>query len=207
MSSRHIVYLVDDDDALRRATSRLLQASGLDVRAFPSAEEFLAHYDAAVPGCLLLDLRMPGQSGLELQRTLLDRGVAVPIVFLTGHADVPASVHAMKGGAIDFLEKPVDEDRLLCAIEQALEVDLAARRARGDLTQVQARLANLTAREREVLVEVVAGKLNKQIASSLGIAERTVKLHRARVLEKMGAESLADLVRIAERLGLGPARA
>ena len=207
MSSRHIVYLVDDDDALRRATSRLLQSSGLEVRAFPSAEEFLAHYDAAVPGCLLLDLRMPGQSGLELQRTLLDRGVGVPIVFLTGHADVPASVHAMKGGAIDFLEKPVDEDRLLAALEQALEADLAARRQRGDLTQIQGRLASLTPRERDVLALVVAGKLNKQIASSLGIAERTVKLHRARVLEKMGAASLADLVRIAERLGLGPARA
>ncbi len=207
MSSRHVVYLVDDDDALRRATSRLLQSSGLDVRAFPSAEEFLAHYDAAVPGCLLLDLRMPGQSGLELQRTLQERGARLPIVFLTGHADVPASVHAMKGGAIDFLEKPVDEDRLLAAIEQALEADLSARRARGDLAQVQERLASLTPRERDVLVEVVAGKLNKQVASSLGIAERTVKLHRARVLEKMGAESLADLVRIAERLGLGPGRA
>jgi FixJ family two-component response regulator len=206
VNARHVVYLVDDDDALRRATSRLLQSSGLDVRAFASAEAFLSEYDGAEPGCLLLDLRMPGQSGLELQRTLRERGVGLPIVFLTGHADVPASVHAMKGGAIDFLEKPVDEDRLLGAIESALEADLAARRERGDLTQIQARLASLTGREREVLVEVVAGKLNKQVANALGIAERTVKLHRARVLEKMGAESLADLVRIAERLGLGPDR-
>jgi FixJ family two-component response regulator len=206
VSARHVVYLVDDDDALRRATSRLLQSNGLDVHAFASAEAFLAEYDASSPGCLLLDLRMPGQSGLDLQRTLVERGVALPIVFLTGHADVPASVHAMKSGAIDFLEKPVDEDQLLSAVEKALEVDVAARRERGDLSQIQARLASLTEREREVLVEVVTGKLNKQVASTLGIAERTVKLHRARVLEKMGAESLADLVRIAERLGLGPAR-
>ncbi len=205
MSSSAQVFLVDDDDALRRATTRLLGLHGFVVRPFATAEEFLASYDPAQPGCLLLDLRLPGQSGLELQRTLAQRGATPPIVFLTGHADVPTSVFAMKGGAIDLLEKPVREEDLVAALARALEFDARSRAERQQLAKVQQRYAALTAREREVFFEVVAGRLNKQAAQTLGIAERTVKLHRARVLEKMGAGSVADLVRMAEALDLRPA--
>jgi len=199
------IFLVDDDEALRRATTRLLRSHGLEVQAFESAEEFLARYDAALPGCLLLDLRLPGQSGLELQRTLAERGATPPIVFVTGHADVPTSVFAMKGGAIDFLEKPVPEKELVAALVRALELDARARLERGQLERIQARYASLTSREREVFSEIIAGRLNKQAALTLGIAERTVKLHRSRVLEKMDAGSVADLVRMAEALDLRPA--
>jgi len=199
------IFLVDDDEALRRATTRLLRSHGLEVQAFESAEEFLARYDAALPGCLLLDLRLPGQSGLELQRTLAARGATPPIVFVTGHADVPTSVFAMKGGAIDFLEKPVPEKELVAALVRALELDARARLERGQLERIQARYASLTSREREVFSEIIAGRLNKQAALTLGIAERTVKLHRSRVLEKMDAGSVADLVRMAEALDLRPA--
>ena len=199
------IFLVDDDEALRRATTRLLRSHGLEVQAFESAEEFLARYDAALPGCLLLDLRLPGQSGLELQRTLAARGATPPIVFVTGHADVPTSVFAMKGGAIDFLEKPVPEKELVAALVRALELDARARLERGQLERIQARYASLTSREREVFSEIIAGRLNKQAALTLGIAEHTVKLHRSRVLEKMDAGSVADLVRMAEALDLRPA--
>jgi FixJ family two-component response regulator len=203
MTRRGMVFLVEDDEALRRATTRLLEACGFGVRPFAAAEEFLAAFDSAAPGCLLLDLRLPGQSGLELQRTLERRGDMPPIVFLTGHADVPTSVFAMKRGAVDFLEKPVRDEDLIAALERALEVDEETRRERGDRARIEKRYATLTPREREVLTLIVAGRLNKQTALELGIAERTVKLHRARVLEKMGADSVADLVRMAEMLGLG----
>lgn len=204
MSARGTVYLVDDDEALRRATSRLMTAAGFAVVAFASAEEYLAALDPAAPGCLLLDLSMPGLDGLELQRVLAERGAAPPIIFLSGHADVSASVRAMKGGAVDFLEKPVDDEVLIAALDRALDRDATLRRERTSRTQLERRYANLTPREREVLALIVAGKLNKQAASALGIAERTIKLHRSRVLEKMGAPSLADLVRMAEQLGVGP---
>lgn len=194
------VYLVDDDEALRRATRRLLDSHGFEVQAFASAEEFLGAWDPDLGGCLLLDLRLPGQSGLELQRTLAERGVEPAIVFLTGHADVPTSVHAMKRGALDFLEKPVDEATLVAALERALERDGELRRDRSELARIERRFAQLTAREREVFEHIVAGHLNKQAAFALGIAERTVKLHRSRVLEKMGANSVADLVRMAGQL-------
>lgn len=206
MTSGATVFVVDDDDALRRATSRLLVSHGFTVKAFASAEEFVAAFDPEASGCLLLDLRMPGQSGLELQRTLGERGATLPIVFLTGHADVPASVHAMKHGAIDFLEKPVNEVQLVDALGRAIARDTEMRALRTERARLQRRYDALTPREREVFDEVVAGQLNKQAAYALGIAERTVKLHRARLLEKMGAASLADLVRMAERLGLGPKR-
>lgn len=206
MTSGATVFVVDDDDALRRATTRLLVSHGFTVKAFASAEEFVAAFDPEASGCLLLDLRMPGQSGLELQRTLGERGATLPIVFLTGHADVPASVHAMKHGAIDFLEKPVNEVQLVDALGRAIARDTEMRALRTERARLQRRYDALTPREREVFDEVVAGQLNKQAAYALGIAERTVKLHRARLLEKMGAASLADLVRMAERLGLGPKR-
>ena len=205
MSQAGRVFLVDDDDALRRATTRLLSAHGFEVRAFGTAEEFLRAYDYEVPGCLLLDMRLPGQSGLELQRTLAERGMTPQIVFLTGHADVPTSVFAMKGGAIDLLEKPVREEDLVAALTRAIALDAQKRVERQQLAKVKQLYAALTAREREVFFEVVAGRLNKQAAQTLGIAERTVKLHRARVLEKMGAGSVADLVRMAEALDLRPA--
>jgi len=205
MSAQGCVFLVDDDEALRRATTRLLAAHALDVRAFASAEEFLAAYDPARPGCLLLDLRLPGRSGLELQRTLAERGPLPPIIFLTAHADVSTSVFAMKGGAVDFLEKPVSEERLIAALQHALELDTRTRAERLQLASVRARYEGLTVREREVFTEIVAGRLNKQAAQTLGIAERTVKLHRAHVLQKMGAASIPDLVRMAEALDLRPA--
>jgi FixJ family two-component response regulator len=203
MTRAGTVFVVDDDDDLRRATVRLLASFDFTVRAFASAEELLAAFDPQLAGCLLLDLRLPGQSGLELQRTLGAMGSTLPIVFLTGHADVSTSVVAMKSGAIDFLEKPVREEHLVAALERALEHDARTRVELGQRALVEGRYATLTEREREVLVEIVAGKLNKQTARELGIAERTVKLHRARVLEKMGAGSVADLVRMAETLGLG----
>jgi FixJ family two-component response regulator len=198
------VFLVDDDQALCAATTRLLDACGFSVRSFHSAESFLAQFDPKEPGCLLLDLRMPGQSGLELQQLLAERKVEIPIVFLTGHADVPTSVYAMRKGAVDFLQKPASEEALVAALERALERDLAQRKDSAEHSALRSRYEKLTPREREVLAEIVAGQRNKQAAFSLGIAERTVKLHRSRVLEKMGADSLAELVRMAEHLGIGP---
>lgn len=205
MSSRGTVFLIDDDEGLRRATSRLLAANEFEVRSYASADEYLERFDPREPGCLLLDLRMPGKSGLELQQALAARGAQPPIVFLTGHADVPASVLAMKQGAIDFLEKPVSEAALLAALGRALELDEQQRIARAELAEIRERFDALTPREREVLAEMIAGQLNKQAAYSLGIAERTVKLHRSRVMEKMRADSIPELVRMAERLGLKPA--
>jgi FixJ family two-component response regulator len=198
------VFLVDDDQALCLATTRLLSACGFTVRSYNSAESFLAQFDPREPGCLLLDLRMPGQSGLELQQMLVDRKVEIPIVFLTGHADVPTSVHAMRKGAVDFLQKPASEDDLVAALERALERDIELRKNSAELNALRTCYEKLTPREREVFAEIVAGQRNKQAAYSLGIAERTVKLHRSRVLEKMGADSLAELVRMAEHLGIGP---
>jgi FixJ family two-component response regulator len=197
------VFLVDDDEALRRATMRLLDSHGYVVRAFPSADEFLAQFDPGAAGCLLLDVRMPGQSGFELQDELVARGVTLPIVFLTGHAEVQSSVRAMKQGAVDLLQKPVRESDLVQAIERALERDAKAREESGALALLQRRYATLTQREQEVLAAIVQGQLNTQVAFALGIAERTVKLHRARVLQKMRADSLADLVRMAQHLGIG----
>jgi len=202
MVSHGTVFLVDDDEALRRATTRMLIASGFEVRGFASAEEYLAGLDAAAAGCLLLDLRLPGRSGLELQRLLLERGCRLPIVFLTGHADVPASVYAMKQGAVDFLEKPARGEELIAALQRALALDAEQRRIDAELQILRERYAKLSEREKQVLAELLAGARNKQAAFALGIAERTVKLHRSRVLKKMGADSIPELVRMAERLGL-----
>jgi FixJ family two-component response regulator len=198
--TRGTIFLVDDEAAQRRAMSRLLGAHDLEVRAFASAEEFLAGFDPLAAGCLLLDLRMPGASGLELQQELRRRGAEVPIVFLTGHADVPTSVYSMKLGAVDFLQKPVHEERLLEALQRALGIDAERRRESDGLRADRERFAKLTERERQVLDGILSGKSNKQVAFALGIAERTVKLHRSRAMDKMDADSLPELVRRVERL-------
>lgn len=196
------VYLVDDDDAVRRSVSRLLRSAGLDPVGYASAEEFLRELEPGADGCVVLDLSMPGLDGLALQRELSARGSALPVVFMSGHADVPKSVSAMKEGAVDFLTKPVKGQVLLQAVEKALGRNRAALEDRRAADELHRRIASLTQREREVMEGVVAGRLNKQIAGELGIAEQTVKVHRARVMEKMSAVSVADLVRMADRAGL-----
>ena len=193
------VFVVDDYAPVRRAVSRLLHAADFAVVAFASPQEFLAQYDPHTPGCLVLDLDMPAVNGLELQRILARKGSVLPIIFLTGHGDIPKSVQAMKRGAIDFLTKPVNDEDLLAAIGVAIEKDRALRREETELSEIRARLATLTPREREVLEYVVAGKLNKQIAGGLGTVEQTVKVHRARVMQKMRVQSVAELVRLTER--------
>lgn len=197
------VFVVDDDPSVLMSFSRLLRSFGWQAETYGSPDDFLRHYDPAAPGCLLLDVVMPGVDGLELQRRLVDAGCPLPIVFIAGQGDVPTSVRAMRAGALNFLVKPVDDEELLTAVGEAVETDRVARRAQRDMTLVRERLATLTHREREVLDQVVAGKLNKQIAGDLGTVEKTIKVHRARVMEKMGARSLAELARMGERLGIG----
>ena len=198
-SPSHTIFVVDDYAPVRRAVSRLLHAAGFAVVAFASPQEFLAQYDPRIPGCLVLDLDMPAVNGLELQRILATKGSVLPIIFLTGHGDVPKSVQAMKLGASDFLTKPVNDKDLLAAIRVAIEKDRVLRRRQTELAEIRARLATLTPREREVLEHVVIGKLNKQIASDLGTVEQTVKVHRARVMQKLRLQSVAELVRLTER--------
>jgi FixJ family two-component response regulator len=196
------VFVVDDYAPARKSTSRLLRTAGFVVAAFASAEEFLAQYDPQMLGCLVLDVAMPALNGLELQRILTKTGRLLPIIFLTGHGDIPKSVQAMKHGASDFLTKPVNDEDLLAAVRVAIEKDRALRREQAKLTEIQARLATLTPREREVLEYVIAGKLNKQIAGELGTVEQTVKIHRSHVMQKMGVRSVAELVRLTERCGI-----
>ena len=196
------VFVIDDDAAVRKAVSRLLRSAGIAVAGFASPSEFLAQYDPDMPGCLVLDLAMPDINGLQLQTTLAKKGCTLPIIFLTGHGDVSKSVQAMKHGAFDFFSKPVKEKDLLPAVRAAIERDAVARREQARLSEICARLDTLTPREREVLEHVVAGKLNKQIASDLGITEATVKMHRARVMTKMKVQGVADLVRLAEICGI-----
>jgi FixJ family two-component response regulator len=200
---RPTVFVVDDDPAVLRGLSRLLRSAGLAVETFPSSQDFLNHYLPNTPGCLVLDVAMPGWTGLDLQKALTAKGTAVPIIFLTGHGDIPMSVQAMKRGAADFLTKPVNDDELLKAIRAALEKDRGARRTRTEVAEIQQRLMTLTPREREVLEHVISGQLNKQTAADLGTVEKTIKVHRARVMEKMQAQSLVDLVRLAEKAGVG----
>lgn len=199
------VFLVDDDPSVLRAVARLLQSGGFTVHTFDSAEGFLAQHDPAIPGCAVLDIAMGGLSGLELQRALAERNSDRPIVFLTGRADIPASVQAMKAGAVDFLTKPVEPDQLIAAIGQALERDRSIRAARAERESIEQRLASLTSREHEVLRHVISGRLNKQIAADLGTAEKTVKVHRGRIMAKLGVRSVADLVRMTQQVGLAPA--
>jgi FixJ family two-component response regulator len=200
MTSHAVVHLVDDDESLRSALQRLLTAAGYRVRTYASAGEFLLEPPVDAPGCVLLDLHMPGPSGLDLQEALKRHGVRLPVIFLTGHGDLPTGVRAMKAGAVDFLSKPVERETLFEAVARAIEVDAKQRTARSSHSDLQGRYAQLTAREREVLDLIVAGKLNKQIAGDLGIAERTVKAQRAQVMAKLGATNAAELGRIAAQL-------
>jgi FixJ family two-component response regulator len=201
------VFVVDDDPSVLRALARLFSAAGFEARAFASPTAFLEQHDPATPGCLVLDLALPGLDGLQLQQALTASGRARPIVFITGRGDIPTSVRAMKSGAVDFLTKPINDEDLLAAVRNAIEMDRRARVAQVELDALGQRLASLTPREREVLAHVVTGRLNKQIAADLGTVEKTIKVHRARIMAKMAARSLADLVRIAERLGIPPATA
>ena len=196
------VFVVDDYAPVRTAVSRLLRAAGFAMAAFASPEEFLAQYDPHTPGCLVLDLDMPAVHGLDLQRILATKGSVLPIIFLTGHGDIPKSVQAMKRGASDFFTKPVNDKDLLAAVRVAIERDALARREQAKLSEICARLDTLTPREREVLEHVIAGKSNKQTAGDLGVTEATIKMHRARVMAKMKVQAVADLVRLAERCGI-----
>ena len=196
------VFLVDDDASVRRALARLIKSAGHQVQTFASAQEFLGmRAGGEEAACLVLDVRMPGLTGIELQRQLQTLNRNVPIVFMTGHGNIPMSVQAMKAGAVDFLPKPVKDTDLLRAIEQALARAVRDRAERNELEDVRERVEKLTPREREVMVLVVRGLLNKQIAFELGTVEKTIKVHRARVMEKMQVDSLADLVRVAEKIG------
>ena len=198
-----IIYLVDDEAGMRKALARLLRTEGFDVRPFASASEFLAAYRADETACLILDVAMPELDGLELQRRIVRLGLTVPVIFLTGHGDIPMSVRAIKAGAVDFLTKPVNDTSLLRAVRSGLALADSQRSGRIAEEKLNARHASLTPREREVMAHVVAGKLNKQIAADLGTGEQNIKIHRGRVMEKMGVNSVADLVRAAERLGIG----
>jgi FixJ family two-component response regulator len=197
-----IVFIVDDDLSVRRSTERLIRSAGFKVLTFTSARDFLVSPRPEGPACLVLDVRMPGLSGMELQRELTQSGIHIPIIFITGHGDIPMSVRAMKAGAVEFLTKPFRGRSLLEAVRAAIERDLCAHKARSETGELRQRYEQLTPREREVMALVVAGQLNKQVASELSTTERTIKFHRAHIMQKMGVESLADLVRMAQKLGV-----
>jgi FixJ family two-component response regulator len=195
-----VVFVVDDDTSIREALTSLLRSVGLTVEAFGSAREFRSRRPRDAPSCLVLDVRLPGASGLDLQRELVDAGEHIPIIFITGHGDIRMSVRAMKAGAVEFLAKPFRDQDLLDAIRQAFERDRAARQQRAELTEIQRRYDKLSSREREVLILVAGGLLNKQAAAELGVSEITIKVHRRHIMKKMRAGSLAALVRMVEKL-------
>lgn len=196
------VFVIDDDPSFRRSTEMLIESAGLSVQTFNSAEEFLRGRRPDAPACLVLDVRLPQLSGLDLQRELAKAGVQIPIIFITGHGDIPMTVQAMKAGAVEFLTKPFREQEFLDAIHRAINSDRAARLQRAKLADLRGRYQALTPREREVMAHVVTGMLNKQIAHELGTTEKTIKVHRGHLMQKMGVKSLAELVRTAERLGI-----
>ena len=205
MNSEPTVFLVDDEASVLKALSRLLRSAGLNVETFRSPQEFLQSHDPRAPGCLVLDVAMPGLNGLDLQRALAAKGTELPIIFLTGRGDIPMSVQAIKQGAVDFLTKPTNDEDLLAAIRAGIDRDTANRQIRADFLKTRQQFATLTPREREVLRHVIAGKLNKQVAAELGIVEKTIKVHRARIMKKMKVRSFAELVRVAEHAGIKPA--
>ena len=197
-----IVFVIDDDASMRDALSNLFRSVGLRVEVFPSAAEFLQHHLPDVPSCLILDIRLPRVSGLDFQADLAKAGIRIPIIFMTGHGDIPMTVRAMKAGAIDFLSKPFRDQDMLDAVAMAIERDRQRRDEAKNLSDLQTRFESLTQREREVMTLVTAGLMNKQVAAEIGIAEITVKIHRGHIMRKMAAKSLADLVRMAETLGM-----
>jgi len=201
-----IVFIIDDDQSMRDALTRLLGTVGLRAQAFKTPQEFLNTKRPDTPSCLVLDVRLPGLSGLDLQRELANADPPIPIVFITAHGDIPMTVQAMKAGAVEFLTKPFRDQQLLDAVQQAIDRDRAARHQRAELAELRRRYETLTQRERDVMTRVVTGSLNKQIAAELGTSEATVKAHRAQLMHKMEAESVAQLVRIAEGLSLRPPR-
>lgn len=197
-----LVFIVDDDASLRESLKNLIRSVGLRVEAFASAQEFLRSKRPDVPGCLVLDVRLQGLSGLDLQKRMADSDIEMPIIFISGHGDIPMTVQAMKAGAVEFLTKPLRDQDLLDAIQHALQRDRKAREEREETQKVRHRFASLTQREREVMALVVTGLLNKQIAGELGTSETTVKIHRHQVMEKMAANSVAELVRMSDKIGI-----
>jgi FixJ family two-component response regulator len=203
-NSEKVVYVVDDDASIRSAIKTLIETVGIECTTFPSGQAFLESKRPDVPSCVVLDVRMPGLSGLHLQREMQARGVYIPVIFITGYGDIPMSVEAMKGGAVEFLTKPFRDQDLLDAVEHALEMDEVARPKRAELSELRLRQLSLTPREVEVMNLAVAGRLNKQIALELGTCEKTVNIHRGQVMQKMGARSLAELVRMSDKLCFSP---
>jgi len=200
------IFVIDDDRSFLTAVTRWLHATGYRVKSFTSAAEFIEHYSSDMPGCVIADLRMPGLSGLDLQDTLIKADRPMPVIFLTGHGDIPTSVRAMRHGAEDFLTKRAPKEELLDAVKRALVRDVQAREQRVRLRELRARFEALTPREREVMAHMISGQLNKQIAYDLGASERTIKAHRANLMDKLGLQSVAELVRLTEELGIAPSR-
>jgi FixJ family two-component response regulator len=201
-----LVHVVDDDELARKATARLIGAAGFDVRTYVGAEDFLTAITPDMPGCIILDLRLPGKNGLEIQLALADRGMSLPIIFMSGHGQIPETVSAMRRGALDFLTKPVDGAVLLAAVSRAIAQDAAARKGHAERGDLRSRYDRLTSREREVFLHLIKGQLNKDIAAELHIAEHTVKMHRANIFQKLEVHSMVEVARLAVELEIEPAK-